>query len=321
MNRTNNLKSVMETLVLTALALILILLSNMPVLILLFVVAAVPVTVLTARQGIYAGIASSVLIGLSLLMMYDPLVVAANTVMFGLCGVATGYMIQNKWHASKVVFVSTIFFSIGLSLMLYVYVALGGVDFFSLLSQGFDQMVTMVREKATSLKLSQEDIKIQTDAILKMKEYVDNTKPAILISYGFAISAITFFTTRPILKKSGVELAPMVRFRDFKLPASTLPGLLLIIILTWLSDTLGYVDQYVMYMNLAVIFSYVFAFQGASTLAFLTASSAGNVEKRAVIVGFGTLLLVLLFGLQVLSLVGLMDAAIDIRKLYQNRKG
>lgn len=311
----------METLVFTALALVLILLSNMPVLILLFVVAAVPVTVLTARQGLYAGIASSALICLGLLMLYDPMIVAANTLMFGLCGVATGYMIQNKWHASKIVFASTICFSVGLSAVLYVYVALGGVDFFSLLSQGFDQMVTMVRERAATLKLSQEDIKIQTDAILKMKEYVDNTKPAILISYGFVISAITFFTARPILKKSGVAVAPMAKFRDFKLPSSLLPGLLLIIVLTWLSDAFGYVDQYVMYMNLAVIFSYVFAFQGASTLAFLTAGSGGNVEKRAVIVGFGTLLMVLLFGLQVLSLIGLMDAAIDIRKLYQNRKG
>lgn len=320
MNKTNNLKSMMETVMLTAVALILILLTNMPVLVLLFVIAAVPMTVLTARQGIYAGLSGSVLIGLSLLMMYDPLIAATNTVMFGLCGVATGYMIQSKWHASKTILVSTIFFSIGLSMMLYAYVSLGGADIFSLLSQGFDQMVAMVKEKAVTLKLSQEDIKIQTDTIRKMKEYVENTKPVILMSYGFIIGVMTYFTSRPILKKSGVPMAPMAKFKDFKLPSSMLPGILLIIVLTWLTDAVGYVDQYIIYMNLVVIFSYVFAFQGASTLAFITAERGGNVEKRAVIVGFGTLLLVLLFGLQVLSLVGLMDATIDIRKLYQNRK-
>ncbi len=320
MNKSNNLKFMMETILLTAVAIIIILLTNIPVLILLFVIAAVPMTVLTVRQGIYAGIVGSALIGISLLVMLNPLIAAANTVIFGLCGVATGYMIRSKWHASKIVFVSTIFFSIGLSMMLYVYISLGGVDFFSLLSQGFDQMVTMVRDKAVTLKLSQEDIKIQTDAIRNMKAYVENTKPAILISYGFVIGAINYFISRPILKKSGVQLEPMAKFKDFKLPSSMLPGILLIVVLTWLADSIGYLDQYVIYMNLVVIFSYVFAFQGASTLAFLTTARGGNVEKRAVIVGFGTLLSVLLFGLQVLSLVGLMDATIDIRKLYQNRK-
>lgn len=320
MNKTNNLKTVMETALLTAIALILVILANMPVLIFIFVIAAVPMTVLTARQGIYAGVAGTAVMGLSLMLMFDPIIALTDTVMFGVCASATGFMIRKKWHTSKIILVSTIFYSMGLSLILFAYVSLGGVDIFSLVSQGFDQMIAMVKEKATTMKLSQEDIKIQTDTLKKMKGYIENTKPVILISYGFVISAITYFISRPILKKSGLEMAPMAKFKDFKLPSSILPGILLIIVLTWITDRIGYVDQYVIYMNLAVIFSYVFAFQGASTLAFITAARGGNVEKRAVVVGFATLLCVLFFGLQVLSLVGLMDATIDIRKLYQNRK-
>lgn len=319
-NNTSNTKYIVETAMLSAIAATIIWLTNIPFLMFLFIIAAIPITILTTRQGVYAGLIGCVVTGTLLLLTYDPIIAGTDVVMFGVSGVATGYMIRNKWSASKTVTASAIIFSIGLSLILYAYVSLGGVDIFELVNQGFDEMSVMVKERAVSLNMAQEDIKIQTDTIRNLKDQIAKAKPVIVMSYGFIIAACNFFITRPILKRSGTSVAPMVKFRDFKLPSSILPGILLIVVLTWLTDRVGYVDKDIIYINLVVIFSYVFAFQGASTLAYLTAARGGNVEKRAVMVGFVTLLCVLFFGIQVLSLVGLMDATIDIRKLYQNRK-
>lgn len=321
MNNSTNLRRMIETALLSAIAIVIILLTNIPFFAFFFVAAAVPITVLTARQGLYAGISGSIVTGLLLVMMYDPIVALSDVVMFGFSAVAAGYMIRQKWNASRTILASALFFSLGLSLILYTYLSLGGIDIFSTIGQGFDQAATMVKERAVEMKLPQEDLNIQLDMIEMLKEGISKTKPAIVITYGFIIATINFFISRPILLRSGTPVADMVKFKDFRLPSSILPGILLIVVLTFLTDYIGYVDKDIIFVNIVVIFNYVFAFQGASTLAFLTSSRGGNVEKRSVLVIFATILFVLFFGLQVLSILGLMDATIDIRKLYQNRKG
>lgn len=320
MNNSTNLRRMIETALLSAIAIIIILLSSVPFLAFFFVVAAVPITVLTARQGLYAGITGSVVTGILLLMMFDPITALTNVIMFGFSGVAAGFMFRKKWNASRTILASALFFSLGLSIILFGYTALGGVDVFDSISKSLDQASVMIKERSISMKLPQEDIKIQMDMVKVINDTIAKTKPAIVISYGFLIAALTFFISRPILKRSGTEVADMVKFKDFKLPSSILPGILLMVGLTFLTDYIGYIDKDIIFINFVVLFNYIFAFQGASTLAFLTVERGGNVEKRSVLVIFATILCVLFFGLQVLSILGLMDATIDIRKLYKNRK-
>jgi uncharacterized protein YybS (DUF2232 family) len=189
------------------------------------------------------------------------------------------------------------------------------------MDQGFSQVAAIIQERGTLIKASQEDINVQLELIKLMKEILRKTQPALVISYGVIMSALNYFISRPILKRTGTPVADMTKFKDFKLPSSIMPGILLIVVLTFLTDYIGYIDSDIIFLNLVFIFSYVFAFQGASTLAFLTVERGGNVEKRSVLVVFATILCIMFFGIQVLSLLGLVDATIDIRKLYQNRKG
>lgn len=320
MNNSTNLRRMIETALLSAIAIVIILLSSVPFLAFFFVVAAVPITVLTARQGLYAGITGSVVTGILLLMMFDPITALTNVVMFGFSGVAAGFMFRKKWNASRTILASALFFSLGLSIILFGYTSLGGVDVFDSISKSLDQFSVMIKERSIDMKLPQEDIKIQMDMVKVINDTIAKTKPAIVISYGFLIATLTFFISRPILKRSGTEVSDMVKFKDFKLPSSILPGILLMVGLTFLTDYIGYIDKDIIFINFVVLFNYIFAFQGASTLAFLTVERGGNVEKRSVLVIFATILCVLFFGLQVLSILGLMDATIDIRKLYKNRK-
>jgi uncharacterized protein YybS (DUF2232 family) len=320
LNNSTNLRRMIETALLSAIAIVIILLSSVPFLAFFFVVAAVPITVLTARQGLYAGITGSIVTGILLLMMFDPITAFSNVVMFGFSGVAAGFMFRKKWNASRTILASALFFSLGLSIILFGYTYLGGVDVFDSISKSLDQASTMIKERSIDMKLPQEDIKIQMDMVKVINDTIAKTKPAIVISYGFLIATLTFFISRPILKRSGTEVSDMVKFKDFKLPSSILPGILLMVGLTFLTDYIGYIDKDIIFINFVVLFNYIFAFQGASTLAFLTVERGGNVEKRSVLVIFATILCVLFFGLQVLSILGLMDATIDIRKLYKNRK-
>jgi uncharacterized protein YybS (DUF2232 family) len=320
LNNSTNLRRMIETALLSAIAIGLIVLSSVPFFAFIFVVAAVPITVLTARQGLYAGITGSIITGICLLLLFDPITACMNIILFGFTAIVIGYLIQKKWNPSKVILVSTLLFSLALSAMLFAYSTQSSVDVFAVISKNFDQFSAMIKERSVSLKLSQEDIKIQMDTVKTIKETIEKTKPAILISFGFFLAAVNFFISRPILKRSGTEMSGMVKFKDFRLPSSILPGILLMIVLTFLTDYIGYIDKDIIFINFVVLFNYIFAFQGASTLAFLTVERGGNVEKRSVLVIFATILCVLFFGLQVLSILGLMDATIDIRKIYKNRK-
>lgn len=310
-----------ETALISAIAAVIILLANIPFLVFLCIVAAVPMTVLTARRGIYAGLAGSVVTSVILLMTISPVLALLNSVMFCFSGVGAGFMIRKQWNTSRTVVISTLFFSAGLSLGIYLLFTLSGVDLFKMMDQGFSQASAFIQERGTLIKASQEDINVQLELIKLMKEILRKTQPALVISYGVLMSALNYFISRPILKRTGTPVADMTKFKDFKLPSSIMPGILLIVVLTFLTDYIGYIDSDIIFLNLVFIFSYVFAFQGASTLAFLTVERGGNVEKRSVLVVFATILCIMFFGIQVLSLLGLVDATIDIRKLYQNRKG
>lgn len=321
MNNNLNLRSMIETALLSAIAAVIILLTNIPFLAFMFIVGAVPLTVLTARRGLYAGIAGVVITGAVLSMFSGPVLAVTEVGMFCVPGIAAGYMIHKQKTSAKTIFISALFFTLGMSLTIYMGFALSGINLSEMIIQGFQQVSDMMQQRGSELKLSQEDINIQMDMIKVMKDFVLKTMPAMFISAGMLMSVLNFFISRPILKRTGTDVVKMSKFRDFKLPSSILPGILLIVVMTFAADYFKYVDSDIIFINLVVIFSYVFAFQGASTLAFLTTERGGNVEKRAVLVVFATILFVMFFGLQVLSLLGLMDTAIDIRKFYQNRKG
>lgn len=321
MNNNLNLRSMIETALLSAIAAVMLMLTNIPLISFLAIFAAVVMTILVARRGLYFGVMGTLIVSGVLSGMLGVETAVLLVSMFCVPGIGAGYMIQKQKAATKTIVVSAILFTLGMSLMLYLSFALAGINLSDLITEGFQQVSDMMQQRGSELKLSQEDINIQMDMIKAMKEFVLNTTPAMFLMAGVIMSVLNFFISRPILKRTGTDVVKMSKFRDFKLPSSILPGILLIVVMTFAADYFKYVDSDIIFINLVVIFSYVFAFQGASTLAFLTTERGGNVEKRAVLVVFATILFVMFFGLQVLSLLGLMDTAIDIRKFYQNRKG
>ncbi len=321
MNNNLNLRTMIETALLSAIAAVILMLTNIPLISFLAILATVAMTVLTARRGIYAGIMGTVIISGVLALTINPESAVLLVGMFCIPGLGAGYMIHKQKAATKTIIVSAGLFILGMSLMIYLTFALTGINLSEIITQGFQQGADMMQQRGAELKLAQEDISIQLDMIKAMKDFVLKTMPAMFVMAGMIMAVLNFFISRPILKRTGTDVVKMSKFRDFKLPSSILPGILLIVVLTFAADYFKYVDSDIIFINLVVIFSYVFAFQGASTLAFLTTARGGNVEKRAVLVVFATILFVIFFGLQVLSLLGLMDTAIDIRKFYQNRKG
>ena len=153
MNNNMNLRSMIETALLSAIATVIILLTNIPFLAFLFIVAAVPMTVLTARRGLYAGIAGTVITGLILLMTNGPILALTNVAMFCGAGVGAGYMIKKQWSSSKTILISSLFFTLGMSVTIYMGFLLSGINLSDMLNQAFQQAMDMMQQRGASLKI------------------------------------------------------------------------------------------------------------------------------------------------------------------------
>lgn len=320
MNNTTNLKRMLETVMLSVIAMILIILSNNPIFSFLIFISAVPMMVLTVRQGIYAGMSGSVLIGILLFMMGGPVLSSSGVVMFGFSAVAAGYMIRTKLSTTQTILVSSLVFAAGFSILVIGTIKLTGADPFASVDQSFSTLINNIENSPAVSKISQEDLALQIDQIKMAQVIVNNTKPAMVIMVGFMLAVTNYFAARPIIKASGIAVKEMTRFRDHKLPKSIVPGILLIVVLTMITDQMGYVDQKIIFLNIQFIFIWIFCLQGISTLTFIANAAGGNTARRSVLFIFLGIALIPYNGVAIIAGFGLIDTVIDIRKLYENRK-
>lgn len=320
MNNTSNLKRMLETVMLSVIAMVLIILGNNPILSFLIFVSAVPMMVLTARQGIYAGLSGSVLIGVLLFLLTGPVLASAGIVMFGLSAVAAGYMIRTKLSTTQTILISSLAFAAGFSILVIGTIKLTGIDPFASMDQVFTDVIEMTKDQAAVSKISQEDLTLQINEFKRVQGIVNNVKPAVVIMIGFMLAVTNYFAARPIIKASGVAVKPMSRFRDHKLPTSIVPGIFLIVVLTMIADSMGYVDQQIIFLNIEFIFVWIFCLQGISTLTFIANAKGGNTARRSVLFIFLGIALIPFHGIELIAALGLMDTVFDIRKLYENRK-
>lgn len=320
MNNTNNVRRMVETALMAAIAVVLIFAAANPILSFLALFGAVPIMVLTARQGIGSGISGAVVMGLLLAVLLDPLSALSSFVMFGLSAVAAGYMLKSKLSGTQTILVSALFFAIGFGALVIGSIQLAGVDPFTTVDTTFTEMKTMASEQAKILKVSQDDINTQLKLYDQMQVMVHQTKPSMIILVGGFLAFTNYFMARTIAKRSGVDIKDMTKFRDHRLPSSLVPGLLLIIAMTFIADQMGYVDQGIIFLNLQMIFIWIFLIQGISLLTYMVHNSGGNKARRAVFYIVGGIVLLPFGGMNVIAGLGFIDTVIDIRRLYENRK-
>lgn len=320
MNNTNNVRRMVETALMAAVAVVLIFAAANPLLSFLALFSAVPIMVLTARQGIGAGLSGAVVMGLLLGILLDPISAVSSFVMFGLSAVAAGYMLRSKLSGTQTILVSALFFAIGFGALIIGSIQLAGVDPFAAIDTSFEEMKTLSAEQAKVFKLSQDDVNAQMKLYDQLQEMVHLTKPSMIILVGGFLALSNYFMARTIAKRSGVDIKDMTKFRDHRLPSSLVPGLVLIMVMTFIADQLNYVDQSVIYLNLQMIFIWIFFIQGISLLTYTVHQAGGNKARRAVIYIVGGIVMLPFGGMTLIAGLGLMDSVIDIRRLYENRK-
>lgn len=313
---TFNTRSLIETALMAVLTTVMMLLGSFPPLVIFVFIASTPIIVLTARQGLKYGASGAIISGILMLVVMDPISALIGFSLAGVPGVAMGELFRLKKPMSIAILIATVFFAIGFGLNFSLVAQSGVGNPVQIIENSYSEFVKSFEASKPLFKLSTEEMKIITDSFEYSKNLTITLIPAFVVLMGFFMSLANFFTTRVVLKRTGFEIAPTRKFRYFRLPESLVPGLMIIFVMTYITGYFGYINTDAIFTNVVFLFSFLFAFQGVSVFTYFCFAIKGK-ELQKILFVFASFFLNITL---VFAAIGMMDAAINLRKLYENRK-
>ncbi len=317
MKATVNIKPLVESGLLTAITVVLGLISfYMPVagLVLVFVLP-LPIALLGTRHGIRWSIMSTMVTAIFSAILLNPLHAIIMIFSFGISGITMGHCLRSAYPLPKTLLLGAVaaMLSIAAGFLIGLYV------------MGFnivDMQAAAVR-KAVEWALAHS--RPDGPGAAYYADKIETITKLYLIVYpaGFAISALIFSYINLILAKTVLTRLghPVASFPPFKL--WTLPGWLVIaygaaLLSTYYGQAKNIVLIYNLGLNLQLVTNTLLLVQGLAGFAYLAGKH--SLPRWAAII-----IVTLLFShellTQLLLLGGLFDLAFDLRKLRPPRSG
>ncbi len=316
MNRNFKTSSITESAMITGILVILAYLSSFFSIIMFFY--PTPAIILAKRKGLkYASlalIASDIIVsmllgvqtGMMFLILYTPLAIALA---YGIC---------NDEDANKTILFGSAAYMISFVVLILFLNTIMGVNFVQQLSDMYNESIIMMKEMLTSIpdglnnENVQEMIKIYDEMGLTMTFVITNIFPAIIIVASVITSYINYLVASKFAKRFSIDIKQHEGLSYFSFPKTFMIAMAGLLLLSFLLSILK-INVGAIQLNLFMIVFVAMFFQGFAVLKFYLEKS--NMSKA-----FRTIVLVIVLfmsaGLsQVLAVIGLIDLAIDLRKL------
>lgn len=316
MNRNFKTSSVTESAMITGILVIIAYLSSFFSLVMFFY--PTPAIILAKRKGLkYASlalIASDILVsmllgvqtGMMFLILYTPLAIALA---YGIC---------NDEDANKTILFGSAAYMISFVVLILLLNAIMGVNFVQQLSDAYNESIAMMKEMLTTmpegLKSSNTQEMISTFDQLgsSMTFILTNVFPAIMIVASVITSYINYLVVSKFAKRFSIDIKQHEGLSYFSFPRTFMIAMAGLLLLSFLLSTLK-INVGIIQLNLFMIVFAAMFFQGFAVLKFY-------LEKSGISKTFRTIILAMIFfmsaGLsQILAVIGLIDLAIDLRKL------
>jgi uncharacterized protein YybS (DUF2232 family) len=316
LNPKSKTRSVVETGIVAALGAVATILGYyVPFLNLFLIFTAIPFAVITLRNGISYGIAGAFVASILVAITTNPL--SALIVLFssGINGIFLGIVVKRGLKAGPAILVTTAATLFSLYLSYYVILPLTGVD----LATQIDQMVVEMNE---TMKLMQTSLNSTPEAAAEsaklMEAYTQNLKlliPAGIILSALASASANYMLLRAILRRMRVALPEMKPFQEFRLPGSVFFGMLIMIILSYVSGKLGIIKSEALLVNIYAVFSIGFTLQGVAVLIYFFRRIPGRRVLKILLV-----VLIMMTGNSLyLTMLGMLDILFNFRKRLEDR--
>ena len=274
---------------------------------------AVPVAVLTARQGADKGLCALFVASVLLSMLIGAPFALRICLSVGLCGVAFGWCVRRNFNAVQIFFVTLMVASAAQIVSIALASLLLDVDIIgvqmNLLRESFDESFNFYESIGVD-KTQITQTRALTDSLLNLVAFVI---PSLLMFAALVNAVTTYLTSQWIFAKLGVKLPKMPDFAAWRFP-SLFFYLAVVGGLCWYwGSTRNWIGIYQIALNLLCVSLIIGFVQG---LAILSALSDRLKLSKLVRVLLYTVVILTPFLLQFTAVFGLVDTVFDYRKRF-----
>ena len=272
---------------------------------------AVPLAVLTARQGAGKGLTALVVTLILLSILISPILAVRLALSFGICGVILGWCVRKNFGAVKI-FLSTLI--VASSAQVFTLALLIVVMDVNLI----DTQIEVARESFDESFAIYESMGIEQSRINEAKNQVEPVlqtlallMPTLIMLTALINSLAVWFTAHWIFPKLQMKIPTMPPFAEWKFPSVFFYTAIIGGLGMYWGFTRGWAEIYETSLNLLIISAIVGLVQGFSLLsAIFDRYKISKFIRRVLYVLF----LLNMFFLQLVAITGLVDMLFDYRK-------
>ena len=275
--------------------------------------SAVPLTVLTARQGVGKGLTALVVAFILLSILITPILAIRLVLNFGICGVVLGWSLRKNFNAVKAFFAVLVTASAAQVVTFLLLIAVLDVNL-------IETQLQLLRESFDESFATYESLGVEQERIAEAKEQVEPAlqtlsllMPTLMMISALVNTAAVWLTAHWIFPKLQMKIPTLPPFAQWRFPALFLYTAIIGGLGMYWGITRGWTGIQEISLNLIIVSMIMGLVQG---LALLSATfDRYNVSKfvrRLLYV----LLMLNMFLLQLVAITGLIDMLFDYRKKF-----
>lgn len=301
-NIDNKNRRLVESAILVAVGLLFIIIGNyLPVVSLLLLLSAVPIVVITYRNGLGLGAMSGLVMALLLSVLVRPEVSITMYTVFFVPGAVMGVGMRRQYDPTRNIFYG--FLVVSIALMIYMQVLSA---FFS-----FDIMEQLRVSVEEYLQFQQEYLQGMSVDVRELLSMMRMMMPAFLTILAIIIAFMNYYASASLMRRLG-EKRPLGSLMEFTLPGNVPIGLLMVYLATYIMYSLDFPYYESLKRSAIAVFGLLFFLQGIAVLTYFIHYMKVSKAMRLVVWGAVVLLAPVS---AMISVIGLVDTAFNFRQI------
>lgn len=316
MNRNTNTKALVESGLMTALTVVLMLASYyLPLLgFTAMFVWPLPIAMVYVRHGkkysLMALAASGLVAGL---ILGDFIPAAAMVLTFGIASVLLGYCVVHKTPVYYTIVLMGVAIFVGVLVMFKVYSVFLNQDLTAIFVDAFNQSIEAVKKMYASMNVSEEIVNQVLSAFDANKLVM--VMPFVLAGSSLLMAFICYFMAGKVFKRFSIQVESVKPFSEWYLPKKLVFAVTIFVLIAYLTNYTKWNMGQSFFANTYLVFMYMFMINGLCSVDYFLKSKRLPRVIRVIVC-----VLIVFSGISTMLLfTGLIENALNLRKLDKSR--
>lgn len=224
------------------------------------------------------------------------------------------YGIKNRRKSIEILAISSLILFLTILLIIGYIRGASGINIATQLENNFKSMLNIQVELFTEMGLTNLELLRAKDLLESAYKAMLITAPTIVIIISLIISYVNYYISAVILQRIGIGVVNIPRFSKFRLPNNIIPGILVMLLGTYLTKNIKGFSYETLLANLILLIGFMLYTQGLSIIDFL-------MSKRKIVfpirIVFLTVFVFFSPLVSIISILGLLDVLFDFRRRYK----